>query len=105
MFMGIISYTKKLESKESELSLLTENNELLTAERDSLSRLVELYQSNVDVENDMKIYIVKKGDSFCQISKRLYGTESRFIEIVEYNNLTLSTIIHPGDTLKIKGWD
>ncbi|MCH5223733.1 MAG: LysM peptidoglycan-binding domain-containing protein [Muribaculaceae bacterium] len=48
-----------------------------------------------------ELYIVKRGDSFCKISKNILGSESRYREIINLNNLNVSTILHEGDTLKI----
>lgn len=48
-----------------------------------------------------KIYVVKDGDSFCKISKKLYGTEAKYIDILEWNNLNKNTVLHKGDTLKV----
>ena len=48
-----------------------------------------------------EIYIVRKGDSFCKISNNVFGTESRYKDIVKLNNLNVSTTLHIGDTLKI----
>ncbi len=47
-------------------------------------------------------YITRKGDSFCKISRRLYGTEAIYKNIIQLNNLTESTILHAGDSLRIK---
>jgi len=47
------------------------------------------------------IYIVRKGDSFCRISKRLLKTETRYNEIVELNNLKKTSLLYEGDTLKV----
>lgn len=49
----------------------------------------------------IRTYVVKKGDSFCKISKQLYGTEARYIEIVKLNNLNAETVLHEGDSLKV----
>lgn len=45
-----------------------------------------------------KIYIVKKNDSPCKISRKLYGTESRYKEI----EAIITKPLQPGDTLHIK---
>lgn len=44
------------------------------------------------------IYIVKKNDSPCKISRKLYGTESRYKEI----EAIITKPLQPGDTLKLK---
>ena len=45
-----------------------------------------------------KIYIVKKNDSPCKISRKLYGTERRYKEI----EAIITKPLQPGDTLHIK---
>ena len=47
-------------------------------------------------------YVVRKGDCFWTISKRVYGTGTRCKEIAEYNGMSLNDALHTGDTLKIK---
>lgn len=44
------------------------------------------------------IYIIKKNDSPCKISRKLYGTESRYKEI----EAIITKQLQPGDTLKLK---
>jgi nucleoid-associated protein YgaU len=44
------------------------------------------------------IYIVKKNDSPCKISRKLYGTESRYKEI----EAIITRPLQPGDTLFLK---
>jgi hypothetical protein len=45
-----------------------------------------------------RIYIVKKNDSPCKISKKLYGTERRYKEI----EAIITKPLQPGDTLYLK---
>lgn len=56
---------------------------------------------NSILTDELKVYIVKKGDSFCKISKKLYGTELRYSEIVKLNNLNATFVLHKGDSLKV----
>lgn len=49
-------------------------------------------------ESSGYIYIVKKNDSPCKISRKLYGTESRYKEI----QAIITKPLQPGDTLIIK---
>jgi hypothetical protein len=44
------------------------------------------------------IYIVKKNDSPCKISRKLFGTESRYKEI----EAIITKPLQPGDTLHLK---
>ena len=61
----------------------------------------ELITTSTKIHNKdgVMIYVVKRGDGFCKISQRLYGTESRYQEIINMNNLKEQTNLHPGDTL------
>ncbi len=82
-------------------SLKKENIELL----DSIAKINEtknICKSAVIESINNEWYIVKKGDSFCKISKQLYGNESNYKEIIQLNNLTESTLLFPGDSLRIK---
>lgn len=47
-------------------------------------------------------YIVRRGDSFCRISKRLYGTEQNAADIAKNNNKEITDDLYVGDTLYIK---
>ena len=46
-------------------------------------------------------YVVKSGDSWWSIAATQMGSGTRYKELIEYNNKTLTTVIHPGDILKI----
>lgn len=60
------------------------------------------HQMNVDQSTaQLDCYIVRKGDSFCRISKHLYGTETRYQEIMELNQFNVDHILQRGDTLII----
>lgn len=46
-------------------------------------------------------YIVKAGDSFWKIAAEQLGNGLRYGEILKLNNMKATTIIHPGDVLKL----
>lgn len=48
------------------------------------------------------IYIVRKGDNFWAISKRFYGTGTKYAQIASDNGLDVDATLTVGDTLKIK---
>lgn len=88
--------SKKTDS--SELSIL----------RDSINTLkkeIELTKQNVhtshvqSAETGDTLYVVRKNDSPCKISRKLFGTESRYKEIEEAMKKPL---LKPGDTLILK---
>lgn len=47
-------------------------------------------------------YIVRRGDSYCKVSRKLYGTEAHAKSIAENNGKTITTTLVVGDTLFIK---
>ena len=46
-------------------------------------------------------YVVKGGDSFWKIAQEQLGNGLRYGEIVKLNNMKTTTVIHPGDILKL----
>lgn len=48
-----------------------------------------------------KTYVVKSGDSFWKIAQEQLGSGLRYGEILKLNNMKATTIIHPGDILKL----
>ena len=79
-----------------------------TVLKDSISRVLsKLDTANKEI-TDLKeqlstkvlnnIYIVKKNDSPCKISRKLFGTESRYKEI----EAIITKPLQPGDTLHLK---
>lgn len=54
-----------------------------------------------DHDSASKYYIVKRGDSFCLISYKLFGTEKYAKDIAALNGKDLSTLIFPDTKLLI----
>ncbi|MFQ6078776.1 MAG: M48 family metalloprotease, partial [Thermodesulfobacteriota bacterium] len=50
----------------------------------------------------LKVYLVRKGDTFRSISQRFYGTPDKAREIMEFNGITDESSLRPGKELKIK---
>jgi predicted Zn-dependent protease len=50
----------------------------------------------------LKVYTVRKGDTFHSISKRFYGTAEKAREIMEFNGMTDGSSLSAGKKLKIK---
>lgn len=79
-----------------------------------LSRLNQLTDSVTMLKMDLQklqnsqppstsfYYVIRRGDSYWLISKKLYGTGIKAGEIASSNNKTLQTPLYVGDTLKIK---
>ena len=50
----------------------------------------------------LKVYTVRKGDTFRSISKQFYGTPDKAREILDLNGMTDESSLRPGRKLKIK---
>lgn len=89
-FVQDVELTNKVESLKDSISSLT--GQLKSANQEIANLKVQ------SADSSDKIYIVKKNDSPCKISRKLYGTESRYKEI----EAIITKPLQPGDTLKIK---
>ena len=58
---------------------------------------------NIEVKSTSKTYTVQKGDSWWGIAQKQLGNGNRCQELASYNGVTINTVIHPGQTLKIPG--
>ena len=85
-------YTNRIENLERVNLTLSDSIQALNQELITTS-------TKIHNKDGVMIYVVKRGDGFCKISQRLYGTESRYQEIINMNNLKEQTNLHPGDTL------
>ena len=79
--------------------------ELLGDSINSLTKQLNLAKQEIaklkkakSIDTSGNIYIVKKNDSPCKISRKLYGTESRYKEI----EAVITKPLQPGDTLILK---
>ncbi len=85
-----------------ELKAFEKENAVLQA------KVSELQQAKVDTsahqteQSTPFVYTVRRGDSFWLISKRLYGTGTRYREIAESNGMTPESKLNIGDKLIIK---
>lgn len=68
-----------------------------------LNEELEAFRKNIAYSKIVKsnTYVVKKGDSFCKISKKMLGSEKYYLKIAELNNLQATSILYVGDTLKM----
>ena len=93
-------------SENEQIIELRKQNSLLNDSIECLNKKIVAYNSkqhtNTDSFDKTQTYVVKRGDSFCKISKQLYGTETRYIEIVKLNNLNAKTVLHEGDSLTMR---
>ena len=89
-FVQDVELTNKVESLKDSISSLT--SQLKSANQEIANLKVQ------SADGSDKIYIVKKNDSPCKISRKLYGIESRYKEI----EAIITKPLQPGDTLKIK---
>ncbi len=103
--IGCVSlYFQKQSVKES---FPVENGVLHAEQRISeLTDSVKKLKSEIESLKNQKLipkheYVVKKGDSFCRISRKELGTKKRYAEIISLNHLQANSILHIGDTLKM----
>lgn len=107
LFIVVIGIVGWRYSEQSELQSQLSNMKSLLAEKetkivkltDSIKNLSQPVKYNLD---NSQWYIVKQGDSFCKISRIVYGTEGKYKKIIELNNLKSNTILQPGDSIRIK---
>ena len=52
--------------------------------------------------NQYHKHIVLQGDNLWKISRRFYGTGTRYTDIAKWNNMSIDANIAPGDTILIK---
>lgn len=79
---------------------LVEKDALIVQLLDSIKDLSQpIVKSNLE---NSHWYVVKPGDSFCKISRIVYGTENKYKTIIKLNNLKSNTILQPGDSIRIK---
>ena len=96
-FMRSLAYSSELKTVQLENTALLQTNKELEK---ALSDTPKPGAENV-VEPSFR-YIVREGDSFWTISRKLYGTGSRYKEIAEANNLDVNSVLNVGDELIIK---
>lgn len=97
---------KKYTTSMQKMDELKVKNSILTDSIINLNKTVASLKSTPtkNIDKEYMTYIVKKGDSFCKISYKLYGTENRYGEIAILNSLDVNAkaTLHPGDSLKVK---
>ena len=104
--IGCVLYIREKQINElsanKQIIELQKQNSILNDSIMSLKKkIVALSEQQEKTFEGIRTYVVKKGDSFCKISKQLYGTEARYTEIVKLNNLNAETVLHEGDSLKV----
>lgn len=101
-------YKAHVDTKKELTLLKTEHQELRVEHQSLRTDHQELQNACVDIVDppiepeEYTWYVVQKGDSFYRISMKEYGTEAMYQSIINVNNLSMDTIIHPGDSLRIK---
>jgi len=100
VYMGLLVAKPDIADGNGDTSVLTATIDSLKGVNEGLSgQLKAMTQEN---EPSYFAYVVRHGDSFRLISRRLYGTERFWSEIAKSNGIADTDILHPGDTLKIK---
>ena len=58
-------------------------------------------ETNVEPTKNYTIYKVKSGDSWWKIAQNKMGDSSKMNYLAEFNGMTINTMLHPNDELKI----
>ena len=95
--INTMSYKERLAASEGAYAALVIENQDL---KDSISEIERA--TSQSSESVMFKYIVRKGDSFWSISRKIYGTGTKYKEIADYNNLEVTATLKVGDVLIIK---
>jgi cell division protein FtsL len=91
--------TKNLEIKINQLE--TENKQLSLSTEELKRRITE---KSINSNTGFIVRIIKTGDSFSKLAYLYYGSgnNKKALIIAEYNSLKISSMLIPGDTIKIK---
>ena len=95
--LGVLLLTQKPNSQ-SDVALVSQLKDSISV----LNKQINSYEVNSTKESIGFPYVVRRGDSYCLISRRFYGVDSRAEEIANNNNRSLDTSLSIGDTLYIK---
>ncbi len=90
--------TDILAEKDATISELQANVGELTAKIEGILNT----DSSKPVQEGAFLYTIRKGDSFCKISRRFYGTEKYYKELAEDNGLDIRTHLSTGQQILIK---
>lgn len=82
----------------NKVELLGDSINSLTDQLNFVKEEIANLKKTKSIDTSGNIYIVKKNDSPCKISRKLYGTESRYKEI----EALITKPLQPGDTLILK---
>lgn len=96
-FVCSLNYNSALKTEQQANTVLLQTN------KDLEKALAETQTTVKDnVTKPSFHYVVREGDSFWTISRKLYGTGSRYKEIAEANNLDVNSVLNVGDELIIQ---
>lgn len=84
--------------KDATISQLQANVGELTAKIEE----IQAADNSKPVQEGAFLYTIRRGDSFCGISRRFYGTEKYYKELAEDNGLDIRTHLSIGQQLFIK---
>lgn len=82
----------------NKVELLGDSINRLTKQLNLAKQEIANLKKAKSIDTSGNIYIVKRNDSPCKISRKLYGTESRYKEI----EALITKPLQPGDTLILK---
>ncbi len=95
--MGVLLLTQKPKSQ-IDMAMVSQLKDSISV----LNKQIDSNEGNSIKESIGFPYVVRRGDSYCLISRRLYGVDSHAEEIAKNNNRSLDTSLNIGDTLYIK---
>lgn len=81
----------------------TNSNSTTSATTSNSSSSSTNVTTSTDDELTDGVYTVKSGDSWWNIAAKFLGSGIRMTELATFNGKTTTTIIHPGDKIKIPG--
>ena len=104
VLVGILSFqspsTPKVPS--AQLAVLEDSIKRLNNKINNLDNQIDQLAKTENNQSEGFKYVIKKGDSFWSISKRVYGTGTRYEEIATANGMDSHGHLIEGDTIIIK---
>lgn len=86
----------------TQLALLEDSIKTLNVKINNLDDQIDNLAKAGNSQSEGFKYVIKKGDSFWSISKRVYGTGTRYEEIAAANGMDSHSHLIVGDTIIIK---
>lgn len=95
------NYNSTIQQCRSQIETDNQCMEEIQGKLSQLETQLKESQANSAVTTGFK-YCVQHGDNLWKISRRFYGTGTRYTDIAEWNSMSVSGGITPGDTIILK---